>query len=245
MITFIREDQYKPFNNQLNGSKLRLIVDTISKYHKIYNGLKIRANLQSHTLANLSFVCKMFEVPLMCFLKDFETDIKNPLFKYYQAQYDVLFLPIEYYNRLVEYKPFNQRELVPLQVVYDDIIDQVQKVPVNLDYFAIATGSCHTLNGILQGFDKYNNHPNNIIIVSNKSLPVWLQKVKSNIFDYNIKDHYKLDYTQEIKYPFEMDDKFESKMWRFINQYRPDVLQMNTCFWITGNYNFLRNHDYQ
>ena len=239
-MLFKREDlfqrNFKGF--KLNGSKLRSILDTLiikkeliaSKYS---NCIKIKAEEGSHTLINILYACNQLGITIINTKKIHSPIwidlIKDSLYKEENCCYD-----------LAPYFAMNQRYTVPNHFSYTANIEQVSNIPRGLDNIIISYGSSQTLIALLKGIKQYGNIPKRIIAIGNKE-PNPLVFYEGFPCDHIIRCWKDYD-LPKITPPIDLDSRFELNAWRYLQKYEtyPEIKNKKNLFWITGNYNFLR-----
>ena len=213
---FFKRDDKHHVIDQANGSKARMIHDTIEYFlpkiqSEYQNTVKTKNQQNTHTFYNMEAICKKFGV------------------KY------VNYTDTDSYNQSKFY-PMQQRMKSTDFFYYDSTIAQVENIPANLDNLVVSCGSCQTLYAIMQGLIKFNNKPRYLIAVCNKAINPICEPYISHF------NFYQYDRTQfqydVIDSPFDMDTIHELKCWSFVNQ--KVKLSGSKLMWITGNYNFLR-----
>lgn len=214
-ILFKREDKFRPkLLGNANGSKLRVIIDTMLANYKMFQqrGIKLHSKSMSHTLYNCVAVCNMLNIPITNYEEVGER---------YEGLCNVM--PRQMYD-LSDAVEFNQRKLDRGLIDSRGIVKQFENIPTNIKTIVVASGSGVTAS------------------IVQKHLP-WIRVVavgNKPINNPKIEFHYYNDSIADYPQPFEMDDKFERRMWNYVNHNMPELLNETALIWVTGNYNFLR-----
>ena len=214
-VLFKREDKFQPkLLGNANGSKLRVIVDTLLANYKMFQqrGIKLHSKSMSHTLYNCVVVCNMLNIPITNY---------GEIGERYEGLCNVM--PRQMYD-LSDAIEFNQRKLDRSLIDSRGIVKQFENIPTNIKTIVVASGSGVTAS-IVQKYLPWIH----VVAVGNK--PINNPKIEFHYYDDTI-----TDYPQ----PFQMDDKFERRMWNYVNHNMPELLNETTLIWVTGNYNFLR-----
>ncbi len=214
-VLFKREDKFQPkLLGNANGSKLRVIVDTLLANYKMFQqrGIKLHSKSMSHTLYNCVVVCNMLNIPITnC----------GEIGERYEGLCNVM--PRQMYD-LSDAIEFNQRKLDRSLIDSRGIVKQFENIPTNIKTIVVASGSGVTASIVQKHLPWIH-----VVAVGNK--PINNPKIEFHYYNDSI-----ADYPQ----PFEMDDKFERRMWNYVNHNMPELLNETTLIWVTGNYNFLR-----
>lgn len=215
-VLFKREDKFNPkLLGKANGSKLRVIIDTLLSNYSLFkdSGIKLHSKPLSHTLYNCVIVCNMLNIPITNYgeIDDVYKDICSTAPRHL---YDL--------SNAIE---FNQRKIDRSLIDGRGIIKQFENIPAYIDRIIVASGSGVTAS-VLKKYLPWVK----VIAIGNK--PIGNSNIEFHFYDDSIPD-----YPQ----PFELDDKFERRMWNYVNHNMAEKMNERTLVWITGNYNFLRS----
>lgn len=214
-VLFKREDKFQPrVLGNANGSKLRVIIDTLLANYEMFQqrGIKLHSKPMSHTLYNCVVVCNMLNIPITNY---------GEVGERYEGLCNVM--PRQMYE-LSDAIEFNQRKLDRSLIDSRGIVKQLENIPTNIKTIVVASGSGVTAS-IIQKYLPWVK----VVAVGNK--PINNPKIEFHYYDDTV-----TDYLQ----PFRLDNKFERRMWNYVNHNMPELLNETTLIWVTGNYNFLR-----
>tara|TARA_Y100000310_G_C20625948_1_gene785883 strand:- start:60 stop:908 length:849 start_codon:yes stop_codon:yes gene_type:complete len=232
----------------VNGGKLRQALTLIEKHLEEiktqHNSVVVcPCSNKSPQSAIMSEVCKVYE--LKCKVVTYKT--KKPNLNLSIAQFNgaKLYGTKVGWNSVIEARA---KELggfnIKMGFGSDDIIganiEQVQNLPLDLDFLVVPVGSGYNFISIAKGLIKYN-------IKVGELIGVWIGKDPRNLISAKIKGL--IDYTL-IKYPSQystslttygtdFDEIYEAKAYDYIMK-NLDYKKYKTLLWVIGkrNYNF-------
>lgn len=254
-----REDLYRPFDNAVNGGKLRQCYKLVESIKDKYNGVisccsiyspqaPITASVAQHF--NLkSVICygatndtrlQILDMPKLA--KHYEADLrvisKSGIHKILYskarqiAQEENLFV-VDYGFNIVDYP----------DIMFSAVSKQVENIPDNLDNLVITCGSGITTTGVLLGLAKYNKTVKNIYLVA--TAPNREKLINTNLSLNNLYREYKvidLFHEKGFKYEsklyksfdnIELHPNYEAKTFNWLIN-NIDYHKEKTLFWIVG-----------
>ena len=118
------------------------------------------------------------------------------------------------------------------------VANQVQNLP-DLEYLIVPCGSCIMLSGILIGIRKFKKNIRNVlgIQISGHNKVQFIKTLSgTDRFELIVRNDY--PYSKWVKSKIgdiELDPLYEAKAFEYIQKFRPEVLNAETCFWLSGN----------
>lgn len=195
-IYFKRDDKFTPFDNNINGSKLRQCILLFEKNKEhIQNGVITATSILSPQAPIVSELCKYYKVPCTIYYggTTYEKLDNTPysiICKNNGANIEILcksgrqsVLQYHVNKRIEKTNEFNIKYGMDLENNLDVFIEstsnQVKNLPDDLDNLVISCGSAITTIGILLGCTLYNKKIKNIYAVG--IAPNRFEKIKSYV----------------------------------------------------------------
>lgn len=118
------------------------------------------------------------------------------------------------------------------------IANQVQNLP-DLEYLIVPCGSCIMLSGILIGIRKFRKKIRNVIgiqISGHDKVQFIKELSQTDNFKLIVRNDY--PYAKQVKAKIGevlLDPLYEAKAFEYIQTNKPELLEKETCFWLSGN----------
>lgn len=254
-----REDLFLPFNNNINGGKLRQCFKLVETIKNKYDGIISCCSIYSPQAPISAIVAKYFnlkcvigyggtnierlnelEMPILA--KDCNAELrilsKSGIHKILYtkakeiAKKENLFV-VDYGFNIIDYP----------DIMFSAISNQVKNLPNELDNLIITCGSGITTIGILLGLNKYNKNVKNIYLVS--TAPNRRKLIDKTLFMYGLFIKYKIiDLFHEKKFKYEkgisedidgirLHPNYEAKTFNWLKN-NIDYKKEKTLLWIVG-----------
>ena len=255
-----REDLYKPFNNEINGGKLRQCYYLVNAIKNNYDGVISCCSIYSPQAPITAAVAKHFglkciicygstnyerlnilDMPKLAKQNGAELKIisKSGIHKILYnkakkiAQEQNLFI-VDYGFNVIDYP----------DIMYSAISNQVENIPDELDNLIITCGSGITSCGVILGIKKFNKKIKKIYLIA--TAPSRKKMIDKIIKDNNIKINYEIiDLFHEKGFKYEkkvfetidnikLHPNYEAKTYNWLKN-NIDYKKQKTLLWIVGS----------